>query len=236
MPSALRRIKKPKLTETVVDRLAAAIRDGEFAPGEKLPTERELGERFGVSRNVVREAVNELRTRGLITTRQGSGSVVSDDIHKPVRQVMEDLLTGRDGAEGKLIELRRILEVHIAALAAERATRADIEGMERILKDFDAAGADLARCAELDVAFHQALCRAAHNELFGVVVEPLNELLTATRRRALQRSGMETAARSHGALLVAIRSHDSALAAHCMTEHMDLTQEAWRKTRKGADA
>ncbi len=233
MPTAIRRIKRPKLTETVADRLAVAIRKGDFAPGEMLPTERELGERFGVSRNVVREAVNELRTRGLVSTRQGSGSVVSDDIHKPVRRVMEDLLTGRDGAEGKLIELRRTLEVHIAELAAERATEADIRGMEALLSEFDAAGGDLGRCAGLDVAFHRALCRAAHNELFGVVVEPLNELLTATRRRALQRSGMEEAARSHRALLEAIRSRDAAGATRCMTEHMDLTLEGWRKTREG---
>ena len=230
--SALRRIKRPKLTDVVTERLGAAIRDGEFAAGQKLPTERELGERFGVSRNVVREAVNELRARGLLTTRQGSGSVVTDERHKPVRGVMQDLLNDHDDAEGKLLELRRVLEVHMAELAAQRATATDIGKMEQILDDFDGAGKDLKRCAELDIAFHQVVCGAAHNELFGIVVEPLNELLMTTRRLALERSGLDLTATSHRAVLDAIRARDSARAAACMGEHIDLTIASWKAAEK----
>ncbi|NQU40734.1 MAG: FadR family transcriptional regulator [Lentisphaerae bacterium] len=227
--SILQNIKRPKLTDTVAERLTAAIRDGEFKPGDKLPTEQELGERFGVSRNVVREATNELRSRGLVKTRQGSGSVVTGEFHKPVRNVIADLLSGRVGAEGKLLELRRVLEVHIAELAAQRATPAQIGEMETILADFDAAGGNLRRCAELDVAFHQALARAAHNELFGVVVDPLNELLVPTRRRALERSGIETASTTHRGILAAIKARNPALAAQRMADHIDRTLETWRK-------
>lgn len=229
--ATLRKIRRPRLTELVTEQLAASIREGAPAPGERLPTERELSERFGVSRNVVREAVQELRARGLVTTRQGSGSVVTTDIQKPIRVLMADLLTGRDGAEGKLLELRRSLEVQIAELAAERARKAEIRDMEQILEAFDAATDDLERCAELDIAFHQALCRAAHNELFGVVVESVNDLLMPARRRALERSGTDVASTSHRALLAAIRAHDPQRAATCMAEHMDLTMRTWKQAK-----
>ena len=232
--TVIRKITRPKLTKLVADRLGATIRAGNLAPGDKLPTERELGERFGVSRNVVREAVNELRARGLLVTRHGSGSVVSGEVHKPVRNAMKDLLAGHAGAEGKLLEFRRILEVHIAELAAQRATVSEIKDMDKILTDFDAAKPDLKRCAELDIAFHQALCRAARNELFGVVVEPLNELLTVTRRRALDRSGAEVAAQSHRDLLEAVRQRDPKRAAACMGEHIDMTMKSLTNIKKGA--
>lgn len=124
----------------VTERLVVAIRNGDFAPGEKILTERELSKRFGVSRNVVREAVNELRVRGLITTRQGAGSVVSGELYKPVRDLMQDSLAGRKGAEGKLLELRRVLEVHMAGLAAQRATAAQIKKMEAILMRLSESG------------------------------------------------------------------------------------------------
>jgi GntR family transcriptional repressor for pyruvate dehydrogenase complex len=225
----IRNLKRPKLTDTVAERLATAIRGGEFKPGDGLPTEQELGARFGVSRNVVREAINELRSRGLVKTRQGSGSVVSGELHKPVRHVMRDLVGDGDAAEGKLLELRRVLEVHIAELAAQRVTPAQIAEMETLLHAFTAAAGDVERCAELDIAFHQALARAVHNELFGVVVDPLNELLVPTRRRALERSGLDVAARTHRAILDAVKAHDPARAAECMANHIDQTIKTWRR-------
>lgn len=100
----IRNLKRPKLTDTVAERLTVAIRGGEFSPGDGLPTEQELGKRFGVSRNVVREAINELRARGMVETRQGFGSVVTGEFHKPIRHVMRDLVGDQDGAEGKLLE------------------------------------------------------------------------------------------------------------------------------------
>ncbi len=230
--SVLRKIRRPKLTDTVADRLAAAIRGGEFATGDGLPTEQELGERFGVSRNVVREAINALRSRGLVETRQGSGSVVAGDVSKPVRHAMRDLLGGRDDAEGKLLELRRVLEVHIAELAAQRATPAQIAEMSALLDAFTAADGDVARCAELDIAFHRALARAAQNELFSIVVDPLNELLVPTRRRALERSGLDVAARTHRTILEAVQVHDPAAAAGAMANHLDRSIRTWRRKRR----
>jgi GntR family transcriptional repressor for pyruvate dehydrogenase complex len=227
--ASFRTIERPKLADTVAERLAAAMRGGEFQPGDKLPTEQILRERFGVSRNVVRGAINELRSRGLVKTPQGSGSVVSGEFHKPVRNVMADLLSGRAGAEGKLLELRRVIEVRVAELAARRATAAQIREMETILADFDAAGGNLGRCAELDVASHQALARAAHNELFGVVVDPLNELLVPTRLRALERSGLETASGTHRGILAAIKARAPDLAAQRMADHIDQTLKTWRR-------
>lgn len=234
--NSIRKINRPKLTDVVTERLSAAIRDGELKEGEKLPTERELSEQFGVSRNVVREAVNDLRMRGLITTRQGAGSVVTGDVHKPVRDVIEQLLVGRDGAEGELLELRQTLEVRIASLAAERATQKEIKSMQAILDDFDAAMEDTERCAALDIRFHQALCHATHNQLFSVVIEPLNDLLTRVRTRALSRSGLKVAAASHRAIFAAIEQHNLEQASISMNEHIEITTKAWLDSQTEEDS
>ncbi len=228
----LEAIKRPKLTDVVTEKLMAAILKGEFVCGEKLPTERVLGERLGVSRNVVREAINELRVRGLVETRQGAGSVVTGQVHKPVRDVMQDMLGISENAETKLLEFRQVIEVQVAALAARRATDEDIAEMETLLQQFHEAAPDLARCAELDIAFHHAVCKASGNELFGLVVEPICELLAKTREQALKRSGLDYASTSHGKLLDAISDHDPEQAAAVMNEHLEVTMELRRRSQE----
>lgn len=231
----MRSIGRPKLTRIVSDRLADALFRGDYASGARLPTEHELAKQFGVSRNVVREAVHELRSRGLVETRQGSGTVVSGEFHKPVRVMMADMLTGRGDSEGKLLELREVLEVKIAMLAAERATSSQIGEMEELLSKFESAGSDLQKCAEYDVAFHTAVSRAARNELFGLVITPLNELLLSTRQKALSRSGFRVAAEGHRAILDAIRNHNPSLAAKRMEGHIRRTYRKWKDAGRGKE-
>lgn len=110
--------------------------------------------------------------------------------------------------------------------------------MEVLLDAFTAANGNVVRCAELDVAFHRALARAAHNELFGIVVDPLNELLVPTRRLALERSGLTQADNTHRAILKAVKDRDPAGAASAMADHIDQAMAKWKKTsqRKGGKA
>jgi GntR family transcriptional repressor for pyruvate dehydrogenase complex len=218
----------------VAEHLAAAVRAGEFAAGEKLPPERVLAERFGVSRNVVREAANELRTRGLLVTRQGSGSVISNHFHKPVSDLLEDAVNGRADGEWRLLELRSALEIDVARLAAERATRQEIEGLECVLNTYDRAGEDLEACAALDVAFHRTLAQVAHNDLFGLVLASLDELLVKARRLALERSGIACASRSHREILEAVKSRRPGSAAKAMERHLSMTRENLARSRGAA--
>jgi GntR family transcriptional repressor for pyruvate dehydrogenase complex len=221
----IRKIQKRRLPDVVVEQLAAAVLKGEFVAGERLPAERELAARFGVSRNVVREAVNNLRSRGLLVTHQGSGSQVSNKVHKPVSDLMGSVLSGQVDGERLLLELRGALEVDVARLAAERASADEVAGLEDVLNAYDRTGEDLDACAELDVAFHRTLALASHNNLFGLVLASLDDLLVKTRRKALARSGVATASLSHRRILDAVKSRQGTAAAAAMRMHLSETMD-----------
>jgi DNA-binding FadR family transcriptional regulator len=221
----IRKIQKRRLPDVVAEQIASAVMNGEFAAGARLPPERELAERFGVSRNVVREAVNELRSRGLLETRHGSGSVVSGRLHKPVSDVLGSMVGATQDGEYKLLELRCALEINVARLAAERAGKDDMDALGRILDAYDAAGDDLDACADLDIEFHRALVRAARNELFEVVLASLEELVLRTRKASLKRSGAAVASASHRKIFKAVKRRDAQMAANAMGEHLEMTRE-----------
>lgn len=220
----MRKTRGQRLPDTVAAQIAAAVRSGEFEAGKKLPPERELAERFGVSRNVVREAVNELRSRGLLATRQGSGSVVIDKAHKPVNDLFMHVMAGRLDGEAKLLELRCALEIDAARYAAGRATRRQRDVLAGLLDAYDAAGDDLDACVRLDLAFHRALVQASHNELFGVVLASIDELLAKARRASLRRSGVKPASASHRRILKAVLSGQPAAAGRAMERHLAQTR------------
>ena len=228
----IRKIRKRRLPDVVAEQMTAAMMNGEFKPGERLPPERELADKFGVSRNVVREAVNELRSRGLLETRQGSGSVVTDNVHKPVSDLLGTLLNGQVNGEGKLIELRTALEVDVARLAAERATDDELAEIQGILDAYEQAGQNLDACAELDIEFHRALVRAAHNDLFKLVLASVDELLVKSRKAALKRSGVQQAAQSHARIFTAIKEREPAAAVTAMEEHLTITKEHLVKEKR----
>jgi GntR family transcriptional repressor for pyruvate dehydrogenase complex len=102
-------------TEQVVSQLTQAILSGDIAQGSLLPPERELAERLGVSRNVVREATKILKSRGLLDIRQGIGTIVKSVTSEPVQEMFNNALHGHDDALTQLTEVRLVLEVQIAA-------------------------------------------------------------------------------------------------------------------------
>jgi len=228
----IRKIRKKRLPDVVAEQMTAAIVASEFSPGQRLPPERELAERFGVSRNVVREAVNELRSRGLLETRQGSGSVVTDNVHKPVSDLLGTVLSGQANGEAKLLELRAALEIDVARLAAERATDEEIAELQRILDAYTAAGHNVDVCAALDIEFHRALVQASHNDLFGLVLASVDELLVKSRTAALKRSGVRQAADSHQRIFEAVKQRKTTEAMTAMDEHLTITREHLVKEKR----
>jgi GntR family transcriptional repressor for pyruvate dehydrogenase complex len=212
------------LSEQIADALAVGIRDGELAPGHRLPTEAALSARFGVSRPVVREALSRLKTLGLIETRQGSGAFVS----QTSRRALEALELAPDGsldAVFQMVEVRRALEAEAAALAAARRTDealAQIHAAAQALDRAVAAGGDGA--AE-DVAFHAAIAQAARNPFLLATLAYLHRfLLDATRvTRANEATRPEMARQvrdEHAAILAAIEAGDPAAARAAGARHM----------------
>jgi GntR family transcriptional repressor for pyruvate dehydrogenase complex len=191
------------LRDRAADQILDMLISGGLHQGERLPPERELCVRLNVSRTVVREALNLLEARGLISIEHGRGAVVSGGNIGAVRDTLELLLRVRPKALWELLEIRNILEVEIAGLAAERAGEEDVSAMriqlERMLASIDAPEGYI----DADVEFHSLLARGARNEVLLTMLEPVVDLLRASRQ--------VSASRRPGSALRAVGEHEEIL-------------------------
>ncbi|OHX11417.1 FCD domain-containing protein [Chromobacterium sphagni] len=163
------KVTLPKLSDVIVRQLEKRILDGVLKPGDRLPPERQLAEEFGVSRPSLREAIQQLASRGLLSSRQGGGTWVTDRLETAWSDPWEKLLHQHEELRGDLLEFRRVLEGTVARCAASRATPADLERLQRCVDKLQQAysGGDLTEQARADVEFHQAVAEASHNVLFA---------------------------------------------------------------------
>ncbi len=178
---ALAQVARPsRLSELVCRALEARIRGGEFSPGAKLPPEKQLAQVLGVSRAVVREAVARLKADGSIETRQGAGAFVTA---QPGSGSFRVILGGAARDEMRhLMELRAIVEVAAAELAARRHTRDDLRAMRRALEGMRAAIQIRGDGVPADDAFHRAVAAASHNPYLSRFIEFLGHHFSDTRR------------------------------------------------------
>ncbi|MEO7115979.1 MAG: FadR/GntR family transcriptional regulator [Caldimonas sp.] len=218
----------PLVAERLSDRLAARlggqIDTGALRPGDRLPTEQRLAEAHGVSRTVVREAVHQLRSRGLVRSRQGSGVFVTA---APTEEALTlDLaLIGSVDDVLRVREVRRALEAESAALAAERATRAQVAGLRKALRAIDRSTTEQRDGVVEDLAFHRLLAEAAGNPHFARLLEFLgqytHEAMRVTRRNDATRTEFVEAVRAeHAAIVDAIAAGDPSSARRCALQHM----------------
>lgn len=162
---------------------------GGLTPGNRLPPERELCEHLGVSRTVVREALNLLEARGLISIEHGRGAVVSGGSPGAVRDSLGLLLRVQPKTLRELLEVRRIMETETAGLAAERADAEDVAAMRAQLDRMRASIDAPEGYVDADVAFHALLARAARNDVLLAILEPAVDLLRASRQVSAARPG-----------------------------------------------
>ena len=216
------------VTERLSDRLAgllgAQIGSGTLRPGDRLPTEQQLALAHGVSRTVVREAVHQLKSREMVRSRQGSGVFVAAPALNQALAFDPSVLESVQ-AVVNVVEVRRVLEGEIAALAAERATRAQVAGLRRALKAIDEAAAAGLDGVDEDLAFHRTIGEATGNPQFSLMIGFLEQYLRAgmriTRGNEARRQDFMDAVRiEHGAIVDAIAARDPARARRCATEHL----------------
>jgi GntR family transcriptional repressor for pyruvate dehydrogenase complex len=212
------------LSDRLAERLALQIDTGALAPGDRLPTEAQLAAVHGVSRSVVREAVHRIKSRGLLVSRQGSGVFVTvPALHRPLEfdpAVLESV-----DAVVHVVEVRRVLEGEIAALAAERATRAQLAAIRRALVAIDKASSAGRDGVAEDLDFHRAIGQATGNPQFGRVIgfleQYLREAMRITRGHEARRHDfMEAVRQEHRAIVDAIAAHDGRAARRAATRHL----------------
>jgi GntR family transcriptional repressor for pyruvate dehydrogenase complex len=222
-------VGRQTLSQAVSAAVLERIRTGEFVPGDRLPTEKLLMQEYGVGRNSVREAVQALVTLGIVEVRPGRGAtVIGIEPADALDAEMVSVLL-KEEAIDDLYAFRRLLEIEIAARAAEKATPADIEEIEHRLRTFQLAHAQGAPVSRADDDFHAAIARASHNAVYATMLDAVSGLI-ANARRLSERVpwATERAALEHEGLYEAIKGHDPAAATDVMRTHLDSAIEAIR--------
>jgi GntR family transcriptional repressor for pyruvate dehydrogenase complex len=223
-----RTIQQPsRLYEQIVQQIEASVVDGTLKPGDQLPAERELAERFGVSRTAVREAIKALREKGLVEAYPGRGTFIKNETAQAVRESFARIArVGFAEAFDHLMEVREILEPEIAAHAAAQPKETDLAAMREAVAAMDAALEIPDAFIEADLDFHLALAEASDNPLFLTLIDSLVYLLREQRSRiSYVPGGPERGQFHHKRILAAVEAGDANAARDAMREHMKQVRE-----------
>lgn len=212
--------RRPQLHYSLADQLTQLIIDAKLRPGEFLPTEGELSVRFGVSRGVVREATKILQAKGLVEVRRGKGVAVCAAGSQAASDALV-LLLRRHGAQlTQLWQVRMIIETEVAAMAAEKATEADLRVMAETLVLMRRDDLPLDMYVEADLAFHMALVNATGNIVLSLMLDSLKALMRESRETTLRVGGVARALLGHDAIYAAVRARAPVRARRAMREHL----------------
>jgi len=217
-----RAVRTSRLYEQIVQQIEESILKGTLKPGDQLPAERELAQRFGVSRTAVREAVKALREKGLVEAYSGRGTFITNGTSQAIRQSLDLMMKiGQQDGLIHLAELRAILEPEIAALAATRVEEQHIAAMREAFSVMDRAREDPVAYIEADLDFHLALAEAAANPLILSLIDSIVGLLREQRIRIFYvEGGPERGQYHHKRILDAIEQHDAGKSRAAMQAHL----------------
>jgi GntR family transcriptional repressor for pyruvate dehydrogenase complex len=218
-------IKSTRIYEEIVRQVKAMIAEGRLKAGDRLPPERDLAEKFVVSRTSVREALRALESLGLVEIRPGEGTFVRQVSIESLVEPLALLMVSQREAIGELFEARRLLEPSLAALAAERATPEEIQEMERILEEQAKEIAGGRTGLAQDAQFHTAIGAAAHNRAITRLAHAIMDLLTQSREESLNTPGRPTRSHEdHRRVLMAISRRDAEAARKAMLDHIEAVE------------
>jgi GntR family transcriptional regulator, transcriptional repressor for pyruvate dehydrogenase complex len=217
--SAISPIPHADLVDEVVLRMRNDIIGGVFGSTSRLPSEGDLGNSFGVSRTVIREAMRILGAQGLVEVSQGRQARIKAADPQLVVDAFHTYLQRSEHSLLELIEVRRPLEAAIAALAAQRASEAQIAAMKEAIDQY-AAGRTLNERTDADIRFHDLLAESAGNHVFQLLLKTVAELMRLSRLVTLRHSDNQRVIAGHRAVLDAVERRDPAGAHHAMIEHL----------------
>ena len=227
------KIHAEKLSQTVVRQVELLILRGILRPGERLPAERELSERLGVSRPSLRDALAELQDRGLLVSRPGAGVFVADVLGSAFSPALVDLFATHDDAVFDYIAFRRDLEALAAERAARLGTESDLKVIATIFAKMEAAHQkrDPTDEAQLDAEFHMAIIEASHNIVMLHMMRSMFDLLRQGvfyNRQMMFKNRMtrENLLDQHRAIHTAIQNRDEPAARAAVSVHLDYVEQS----------
>jgi GntR family transcriptional repressor for pyruvate dehydrogenase complex len=213
--------------EIVVRHVRGLIERGELRPGDRLPPERELAVQLGVSRPSVRAGLRSLAAIGILQTRHGAGTFITDGPPTLGAEPLSFLAALHGFTRDEMFEARRALEVGVAGLAAERATDEQIATIAEEVTGMYASLDDPQGFLIHDIRFHRAVATASGNPILASLVEMVSALFYEHRRKTAQHGrDLKDAAQMHRVIYHAIRAHDPKRARAAMSDHLLLAQQA----------
>jgi len=228
-------VKRSRIYEHILEQIHALILEGRWLPGDQIPPERELAERFRVSRTSVREALRALEMQGIIESRHGGGTFIrTADTEALVPPLAAAILRGRREL-AEVLEVRGLIEPGIARLGALRATPEHVAELEQILERQRECIAKGEPFVDEDTAFHYTLARAAdnhillrlHNVILDVLRESRQSYLHVPDRPAMSLRGHET-------ILSAVAERDGDAAYRASLEHITEVRDGILRAQSGA--
>ena len=233
MFSELRRIP---LYQRVTQQIQNLIITGELKPGDKLPSEAGLCEQFGVSRTVIREATRSLAERGLLSAEPGRGTFVTEISCEDVWASFGLYVRASDISVKNLAEIRELLEVKIAELAAERADPEDIAKLEQAIEEMQENIESVEEFIYADLKFHIALAEATQNDMFLCLIGFLVEEVRDVRRASARGLALANIAQNHHrSILKCVKARDGEGAAVAMRQHLQHVVRSYQAAQSNVE-
>lgn len=217
---AIKQVKKSCVSEQVFEQLKQQLINNEWKQGDKIPSENNLAEAFGVSRVTVRQAIQKLTILGLLETRIGEGSFVKEV--KPglyMNTIIPMAYLGEDSLV-EILEFRRTIEGVVAELATEKITEYDIIKLENCFKEMEFYKDNLEMFSKADFEFHLIIAKATKNSLFIQIFNIIYDVLYNAMTEVVFKKGNSAGLHFHKLLLETIKKRDSKEVRKIMDEHM----------------
>lgn len=231
-----------RIADVVARNLEQRILEGSLKAGDRLPSERTLALELAISRPSLREAIQKLVHKGLLETKHGGGTFVTNRLQASFSDPWQDLLQAHPLLQTDMLEFRHMLEGEAAKLAAERATDLDLERIDAAYKALESAydSDDITACIDTDVAFHQAIADASHNTMIGHLAASLMRVIhghvsdNLVHLHALPKQWEQLRAQ-HKAIWESVRGQASEEAMRASREHINFVRKSMEEAAKIED-
>lgn len=225
-------IKNTKVYEQVIEQIKNMIIDGTLKKGDKLPSERDLVEQLQVSRASIREALRALQIIGLIECRQGEGNFIKQNLENGLFEPLSIMFMLQKSESSEIMEIRKIIEVETAALAAQRISDEQLETLEIVINTIKNSNDEMDN-VKIDKKFHYEIARASRNFLILNILNAISSLMDAfikeARKRILvDKNNKQVLAQQHEDIYKALKAHNPKKASEAMKKHLEFTNEYYK--------
>lgn len=231
-------IEHKALYEIIADKLEFMILSDTTQISQKLPSEQQLADSFGVSRPVIREALKILKERGLIASRQGASSVITDYAMDHFTKSINRIACMKNVTPQQIYQIRTTLEILSVKLAAESQDKHQVEELKRLnraMEEYSSGTAHVKKRAELDVAFHSTISGMSGNPLLQYMTEALSSMLLSVIEKSIDTETAMDGIKFHDKIIVAITEGNAQKACDLMRSHLMLSIRNYEVMNEGTD-